>query len=845
MRFGMVQRLVILFLCCGLLPSVAGAVGAAFAAGGVERAFMTRFQATASNISDKVDRGLAERYSDAQAFAGNRVVSDTKSWYQPDPKANAIASAMDRYVGLYKIYYLTILVDTTGKVVAVNSKDASGRAIATGALYKKSFAEAAWFKALVANRTTSRQPYSSPENSNASGTYVEDARVDEDVAAAYGKSGLRSIGFSAPVYADDGKVIGYWSNRASFAFVEQIAVDYAKALKQSGYTGAAVSVLNGDGNTLIDYDPHSRGTEDLAPAEAQSAQDKSDPIVLEVLGGKSGLSGAAPRHGKADDLDVAGYFRERGAQGFPGMNWSFIVRVPRSEALGPLRVQDEIGWAVRIGALLVVAIAGFILARRFARPLVDMARVAGAIATGDLDQKVTHHSKDESGELANALRSLVEYIVGVAKGSEAMARGDLSVDIVPRSTKDTLSASVVGVKESLQRLTGEVKQVIDAARAGQLSTRGDARAFEGAYREVVSGINDVMHAFDAPIREAKSVLEEVSRRNLSKRMVGKYQGDYAAVKDSLNQALDNLDGTLSSVSDAADQVALASTEIATGNQSLSHAAVDQASSLEEVKTKLQDITTVSTRNAASAQQARDLAERAFRGAERGVESVRQLSAAVSAIKNHADQTAKIVKTIDEIAFQTNLLALNAAVEAARSGDAGKGFAVVAEEVRNLAMRSAEAAKTTAGIIEESMKSSALGVRINGEVSVNFDEIAANVRNVVEVMSEIAGASETQSRGVGQVSTAVEEMSRATQQNAATTEESAAAAEELSAQATSVQALVNEFALTTSHASKAARGPAPRRLQAVPSHRRNEKGPPPLPPTGTDDSGTFPLGSMDF
>jgi len=180
-----------------------------------------------------------------------------------------------------------------------------------------------------------------------------------------------------------------------------------------------------------------------------------------------------------------------------------------------------------------------------------------------------------------------------------------------------------------------------------------------------------------------------------------------------------------------------------------------------------------------------------------MESMQRLSTAINQIKVSTDETAKIVQKIDEIAFQTNLLALNAAVEAARAGDAGKGFAVVAEEVRNLAMRSAEAAKSTAQMIAESMENVENGVALNHEVLAKLGEINGQVQKVSAVMVEVAAASAQQSQGIEQINTAVEQMSQVTEENAANSEESASAAEELSGQAETVRALVATFHLSSS------------------------------------------------
>jgi methyl-accepting chemotaxis protein len=279
----------------------------------------------------------------------------------------------------------------------------------------------------------------------------------------------------------------------------------------------------------------------------------------------------------------------------------------------------------------------------------------------------------------------------------------------------------------------------------------------------------------------------------------------------------------------------AATEIASGSQELASSSSQQASALDQVTSRIKLVEERTKRSAQYATEAKGIVASARESTQKGAASMGELATAVEGIKSAADKTARIVKTIDEIAFQTNLLALNAAVEAARAGDAGKGFAVVAEEVRNLAMRSAEAAKNTASLIEESVKSSDLGVRLNAEVSAHFDGISGKVRQVVEVMGEIAAASEHQSRGVAQINSAVDEMSRVTQHNAATTEQSAAAAEELSAQSSSVQERIRSFQLGEGggwRATVTPLRPSVKPRAAAPAQKRGKWAPSPVRATGT-------------
>jgi methyl-accepting chemotaxis protein len=251
----------------------------------------------------------------------------------------------------------------------------------------------------------------------------------------------------------------------------------------------------------------------------------------------------------------------------------------------------------------------------------------------------------------------------------------------------------------------------------------------------------------------------------------KTDGAFSRVSSNLRQVSTRMAGSAAHVADSSQQMASGASE--------------QAASLEEIAASLQELSSMTSGNADNARQTDSAAVQAFDAAHKGVGAMGRLTDAIGNIKHSSDETARILKTIDEIAFQTNLLALNAAVEAARAGDAGKGFAVVAEEVRNLAQRSAEAAKNTAGLIDEAQINADSGVTLVTEAADFLKDIETNVGSVKELIAQVATASDEQAIGINEITTAVDQLDNVTQANAANSEESAASSEELSSQASDV------------------------------------------------------------
>lgn len=447
-----------------------------------------------------------------------------------------------------------------------------------------------------------------------------------------------------------------------------------------------------------------------------------------------------------------------------------------------------------IGGTVIIAIAIlFWVSRRYIfKPLSEVSGAATKIANGDLDQRLDYKSGDELGNLSESFRGLIGYIRGVAGAADGLAKGDLNHTVVAKSEKDVLSQNINRVAEALKDVIGESEKVIAAANDGDLTVRGDESRFEGAYQSMVGSVNRMMDTVATPVNESNKILDDVANRNLTARMSGDYKGQFNKIKQSMNVAVEGLHDSISQVSMAAEQVASAASQIAAGSQSVAQGASEQARSLGQASSSLEQMSAMTKQNASSAEEANALSAAAKAASSSGLSAMGQMSGAMDKIRASAQGTATIIRDINEIAFQTNLLALNAAVEAARAGDAGRGFAVVAEEVRNLALRSKEAAKKTEALINESVELASSGERISKEVGKNLEQIVGTVDKVSNIIAEIAAASREQARGIEDASKAVAEVDKVTQQNAASAEESASAGEELSSQAHELTALVGRF-----------------------------------------------------
>ncbi|MBH0189468.1 MAG: hypothetical protein HP493_11725 [Nitrospira sp.] len=319
-----------------------------------------------------------------------------------------------------------------------------------------------------------------------------------------------------------------------------------------------------------------------------------------------------------------------------------------------------------------------------------------------------------------------------------------------------------------------MEKLIKSASSGELSGRIDVAQFEGAAKDLTVGVNRLLDAIVTPIREAQTVLTALSNCNLTCSMTGNYGGEFDQMKSSINAAVHKLTETITVVREAVEAVSSGSEQITKGNEDLSKRTSEQAGSLEETSASMEEMTSTVKQSADNAKQANQLAIAAREIAEKGGAVTVRAVDAMGEINKSSKKIADIITVIDEIAFQTNLLALNAAVEAARAGEHGRGFAVVASEVRNLAQRSATAAKEIKGLINESIQRVMDGSELVNQSGKTLEEIVSSVKRVTDIIAEISAASQEEASGIDQVNKAVMLMDQATQQNAALVEQTTSA-----------------------------------------------------------------------
>ena len=331
----------------------------------------------------------------------------------------------------------------------------------------------------------------------------------------------------------------------------------------------------------------------------------------------------------------------------------------------------------------------------------------------------------------------------------------------------------------------QIDSLITDAIAGKLDSRIETAEYQGFMKELGDNINSLMDSIVKPINDAINIAQALADGDLTQSMRNDYGGEFLALANAMNGSIDNLSNMVEEIRNASTNVFDSAREIASGNNELSHRTESQASSLEETASAMEELTSTVQQNAENTTEASKLSNSVMDKASNGGAVVRNAITAMSDINKSSKKIADIISVIDEIAFQTNLLALNAAVEAARAGEQGRGFAVVAAEVRNLAQRSAGAAKEIKGLINDSVEAVGQGTKLVDETGQTFSDLVTAIEDVSKMIGDIDSAGKEQSAGIGEVSAAVSQMDEMTQQNAALVEEAAASSKSMEEQSQSL------------------------------------------------------------
>lgn len=347
----------------------------------------------------------------------------------------------------------------------------------------------------------------------------------------------------------------------------------------------------------------------------------------------------------------------------------------------------------------------------------------------------------------------------------------------------------------------EIEEIVNSVKMGQLNKRLSLVDKQGFFAKLSEGINELTDVIERVFKDIGSSMESMAEGDLTNRITRDYQGVYLTCKEDINASIDRLSEIFAQVNTSARFINNSSQEIASGNNHLSQRAEEQAASLEQTAVSMEHLTDTVKNNSENAQQANLVASNARELAEKGGTVVNAAIAAMQEINESSNRIADIIGVIDEIAFQTNLLALNASVEAARAGEQGRGFSVVATEVRNLAQRSATAARESKKLIQNSVQKVRAGSEFVNQTGTALHEIVMSVKKVGDIVAGIADASIDQSVGIAQVNQAVAQMDEITQQNAALAEQVSAASISMSDLSTSMVDLMSFFKLgNDSHTS---------------------------------------------
>jgi methyl-accepting chemotaxis protein len=716
-------------------------------------------------IAKAVDRLILDRMIEVKGIGGNAELVAAALGIGD---AGATTKVLDGLIQEGHLAFNAAIYNLSGDIM--------GSAVVSGAERPvASVAGADWF----ARGKTSSVTYVGPvERTGSGGVSV---RIADAVRSASGEP----FGF-VTVQLD-------WDQVADVAFRE-----VESGYRSDGAESLHIYMIGPDGSVVAATDADEILATSLAGSEAAAGIAAGETASsVESLLGRKVLAAYAPM----GSIGTAGY------GSFLDGDAGVVVIQDASEAFSDVAALRNL---LILAALLVGAVVAFFafrVSKSIADPMVEAAEAADRLAVGDTEFDIQELERDdELGRMTGALGKLAAFMRRLTESAEKVAGGDMEIELEPASEKDKLSRAFLTVASVNAELGDELTRLSRHARDGNLEKRGRVDLFQGAFAEIVQGINDMMDEILSPIQEGNQIIAEIAQGNFTVHADGEYTGDHAVLHDNLSATIDNLRSTLvrmraasETVSSASGQLRTASDEVAGAADATTAQAQTVSAASDQANTNVQMVATAAEEMSSSIMEISGQLQEALRVASEATRQAEDTVAVMDELGVSSQEIGEVVKVITNIAEQTNLLALNATIEAARAGEAGKGFAVVAHEVKQLASQTAMATDEIADKIrgvQDRTGNAVTGIRSIAEVIDQVNEISTSIAGAVEeqnaAIAEIARSASEASRGTEEVSRSIGEVSDAAVGTAGSAEQVRSAAGELAGVAGELEELVGAF-----------------------------------------------------